>query len=66
MRTLVTPESIKDWSMTSPKEKLIKVCVKAANHGLSFAFQRAEGTIYRTWFADILLLMAELRPRPIT
>jgi hypothetical protein len=28
LRTLATPEPIKDWSLTSPKEKLIKIGAK--------------------------------------
>jgi Transposase DDE domain group 1 len=31
LRTLATPESIKDWSLTSLKEKLIKIGAKAVS-----------------------------------
>jgi hypothetical protein len=33
LRTLATPEPIKDWSLTSLKEKLIKIGAKIVNHG---------------------------------
>jgi Transposase DDE domain group 1 len=33
LRTLATPEPIKDWSLTSLKEKLIKICAKVVSHG---------------------------------
>src|SRR6202047_3509648 len=33
LRTLPTPEPIKDWSMTSLKEKLIKIGAKVVRHG---------------------------------
>jgi hypothetical protein len=35
LRTLATPEPIKDWSLTSLKEKLIKIGAKVVSHGLS-------------------------------
>jgi hypothetical protein len=39
---LATPEPIKDWSMTSLKEKLIKIGAKVVRHGRYIAFQMAE------------------------
>ena len=33
LRTLATPETIKDWSMTTLKEKLIKIGAKVVSHG---------------------------------
>ncbi len=32
-RTLVTPEPIQDWSLTSLREKLIKIGAKVVSHG---------------------------------
>ena len=66
LRTLATPEPIKDWSLTSLKEKLIKIGAKVVNHGRYVAFQMAEVAIPRNLFADILRLIAELRPPPVT
>ena len=43
LRTLATPEPIKDWSLTSLKEKLIKIGAKVVSHGRYVAFQMAEG-----------------------
>ena len=65
LRTLATPEPIKDWSMTSLKEKLIKIGAKVVSHGRYVAFQMAEVAIPRNLFADILRLIAELRPPPV-
>ena len=62
LRTLATPELIKDWSLTSLKEKLIKIGAKLVSHGRYVAFQMAEVAIPRHLFADILRLIAELRP----
>ena len=64
LRTLATPEPIKDWSLTSLKEKLIKIGAKVISHGRSIAFQMAEVAIPRQMFKEILRLIAELRPKP--
>jgi hypothetical protein len=66
LRTLATPEPIKGWSLTSLKEKLIKIGAKVARHGRYVAFQMAEVVIPRNLFADVLQMIAELRPPPIT
>jgi hypothetical protein len=63
LRTLATPEPIKDWSL---KEKLIKVGAKVIIHGRYVAFLMAEVAIPRNLSADILRLIAELRPLPVT
>jgi hypothetical protein len=47
LRTLDTPEPIKDWSLTSLKEKLIKIGAKAVSHGRYVAFRMAEVDIPR-------------------
>jgi hypothetical protein len=62
LRTLATPEPIKDWSLTSLKEKLIKIGAKIVSHGRYVAFQMAEVATPRNVFADIVQLIAELRP----
>ena len=42
LRTLATPEPIKDWSLTSLKEKLIKIGAKVVSHGRYVTVQMAE------------------------
>ena len=64
LRTLATPEPITDWSQTSLREKWIKIGAKLVSHGRYVAFLVAEVAIPRHLFADILRLIAELRPRP--
>jgi hypothetical protein len=64
LRTLATPEPIKDWSLTSLKEKLIKIGAKVVSHGRYVVFQMAEVAIARQMFQEILRLIAELRPQP--
>ena len=60
----VTPEPIKDWSLTSLEEKLIKIGAKVVSHGRYIIFQMAEVAIARQMFQEILRLIAELRPQP--
>jgi hypothetical protein len=62
LRTLATPEPIKDWSLASLKEKLMKIGAKTVSHGRYVVFQMAEIAIPRNLFAEILRLIAELRP----
>ena len=66
LRTLATPEPIRDWSMTTLREKLIKIGAKVVGHALYVAFQMAEMAIPRNLFAGILRMIAELRPPPTT
>ena len=65
LRTLATPEPIKDWSLTTLKEKLIKIGAKVVSHGRYVAFQMAEVAIPKSLFSDILRMIAELRPPPL-
>jgi hypothetical protein len=62
LRTLATPEPIKDWSLTSLKDKLIKIGAKVVS--CYVVFQMAEVAIARQMFQDILRPIAELRPQP--
>jgi predicted membrane chloride channel (bestrophin family) len=64
LRTLATPEPIKDWSLTSLKEKLIKIGAKVVCHERYVAFQMAEVAIPRQMFQEILRFIAKLRPQP--
>jgi Transposase DDE domain group 1 len=64
LRTLATPEPIKDWSLTTLKEKLIKIAAKVVSRGRYVAFQMAEVAIPRILCADILRLVSELPPPP--
>ena len=47
LRTLATPEAIADWSLTSLREKLIKIGAKVVSHGRYVTFQMAEVAIPR-------------------
>ena len=58
------PETIKQWSLTSLKEKLIKIGAKIVRHGRYVIFQMAEVAVPKEMFQEILRLIAGLRPRP--
>ena len=57
LRTLATPELIKDWSLTSLKDKLIKIGANVVSHGRYVIFQMAEVAIARQMFQEILRLI---------
>ncbi|MCQ4191067.1 IS1380 family transposase [Methylocystis suflitae] len=66
LRTLATPEPIKDWTLTTLNEKLIKIGARVVSHARYVAFQMAEVAIARDLFADILRMIGELRAPPVT
>jgi hypothetical protein len=64
MRTLALPEAVKHWSLTSLREKLVKIGAKVARHGRYVIFQMAEVAVPKELFQEILRLIDGLRPRP--
>jgi hypothetical protein len=64
MRTLAMPKTVERWSMTSLREKLIKIGAKVVSHGRYVTFQLAEVAVPRRLFAEILSLIARLRAPP--
>ena len=64
MRTLALPKEVEHWSLTSLREKLVKIGAKVVSHGRYVTFQLAEVAVPRMLFAEILRLIALLRPPP--
>jgi hypothetical protein len=64
MRTLAMPKTAQPWSLTSLREKLIKIGAKVVSHGRYVNFQMAEVAVWRQTLADILSLIARLRAPP--
>jgi hypothetical protein len=64
MRTLAMPKTAEPWSLTSLREKLIKIGAKVVAHGRYVTFQLAEVAVPRQMFAEILSLIARLRAPP--
>jgi Transposase DDE domain group 1 len=65
LRTLATPESMAEWSLTSLREKLIKIGARVVSHGRYVTFQMAEVAIPRKLFAAIMQRIAALRSPPM-
>jgi len=64
MRTLAMPKTAQSWSLTSQRERLIKIGAKVVSHRRYVTFQMAEVAVQRQMFADILSLIARLRAPP--
>ncbi len=59
---MALPQNFEHWSLTVPREKLIKIGAKIVRHGRHVGFQLAEVAIPRPLFAEILHLIGDLRP----
>jgi DDE family transposase len=64
MRTLAMPKTAEPWSLTSLREKLIKIGAKVVSHGRYVTLQMAEVAVPRQIFAESLSLIARLRAPP--
>jgi hypothetical protein len=64
MRTLTLPEEVKQWALTTLRERLVKIGARIVRHGRSITFQMAEVMVPRRLFEKILSAIAELRPMP--
>jgi hypothetical protein len=61
MRTLALPKEVEHWSLTTIREKLVKVGAKVVAHGRYVTFQMAEVAVPRDLFRHILNLIDGLR-----
>jgi hypothetical protein len=61
---MATLEPVKQWPLTSLKEKLIKTCANAVSHGRYVALRMAEIAVPRELFQEILRLIDGPRPAP--
>ena len=64
MRTLALPEEVEHWSLTTLREKLVKIGARIVRHGRDVVFQLAEVAVPHSLFASILRRIDDLRPRP--
>jgi hypothetical protein len=53
---------VEQWSLTTLREKLIKIGAKIIRHGRYVTFQMAEVAIPRDLLADVLRRIDRLRP----
>ncbi len=63
LRRLALPRSVKHWSLTTLREKLIKIGAKVVTHARYVIFQLAEVAVPRWLFRAILERIQRLRPR---
>ncbi len=61
LRRLVLPKPIKGWTLTTLREKLIKIGAKVVAHARYLTFQLAEVAVPRKLFAAILSRIDRLR-----
>ncbi len=61
----MVPQEVEHSSLTTLRNRLIKVAAKVVRHGRYVAFQLAEVVISRALFAEILRLIDRLRPAPL-
>jgi len=64
MRRLALPEPVKHWSLTTLREKLVKIGAKVIRHARYIVFQMAEVAVPRELFATILNRIQTLSPAP--
>lgn len=64
LRRLVLPESVRQWSLTTLKEKLVKIGAKVTRHAKYVTFQLAEVAVPRQLFASILKRIGRLSQSP--
>ena len=64
LRTPALPPEVAQWSMTTPRERLVQIGAKIVRHGRPITFQMAEVMLPRGLFQQILGAIATLRPSP--
>jgi len=62
LRNLVLPAEARQWSLTTQRDRLVKIGAEIVRHGRSITFQMAEVTVPRALFRQILTSIAALRP----
>jgi hypothetical protein len=65
LRTLALPDAVAQWSLTTLREKLVKVGARLVRHGRHVTFQLAEVAVPRALFAEILRRIDRLRGPPV-
>jgi Transposase DDE domain group 1 len=65
LRSLALPREIEQWSLTTLREKLVKIGARIVRHGRYAVFQLAEVAVPRSLFAEILRRIDRLRGSPV-
>jgi hypothetical protein len=64
LRRLALPQDVKHWSLTTLREKLVKIGAKVTLHAKYVTFQMSEVAVTRRLFAAILDRIARLATPP--
>ena len=64
LRRLALPAGVEHWSLTTLRDKLVKIGAKVVHHARYVVFQMAEVAIPRRLFATILRRISRLCPVP--
>jgi hypothetical protein len=64
-RTLVLPDEVERWSLTTLREKVVKIGAKVITHARYTVFQMAEVAVPRDLLRRMLGLIDDLRPKPV-
>jgi hypothetical protein len=65
LRSLALPDQVAQWSLTTLRERLVKIGARIVRHGRYVVFQLAEVTVPRALFAAILRRIDRLRGPPV-
>src|SRR6476619_5443842 len=63
LRSLALYDEVAQWSLTTLREKLVKIGARIVWHGRYVVFQLAEVAVPRALFTEILRRIDRLRPR---
>ncbi len=64
LRTVALPDEVKQWLLTTLRNRQVRICARIVRHGQSVIFQMAEVAVPRALFQEILGAIATLRPLP--
>ena len=66
LRRLALPKSVQHWSLTTLREKLIKIGAKIVRHARYVTFQMAEVAVPRKLFREILQRIARMKRKRLS
>jgi hypothetical protein len=65
LRSLVLPAEVAQWSLSTLRERVVKIGARIVRHGRHMIFQLAEVAVPRALFAAILRRIDRLRGPPV-
>jgi hypothetical protein len=65
IRTLALPQAMAHWSLTTLREKLVRIGARMARHGRYITFQLGEVAVLGRMFGQILARITRLRAPPV-